>query len=156
MRSKFKWIYTLLLALLMQFSFAQEKTVTGVVSDKTGPLPGANIVVKGTTRTAQTDSDGKYSIKAKQGEVLVFTFTGYDNTTITVGASNSYKISLKEQSVKLEEVVVLGYDKTSTKAKSTAATTTVSAESLKNRPNVTVLQSLSGNVAFKLSANCMA
>jgi len=147
MRSKFKWIYTLLLALLMQFSFAQEKTVTGVVSDKTGPLPGANIVVKGTTRTAQTDFDGKYSIKAKQGEVLVFTFTGYDNTTITVGASNSYKISLKEQSVKLEEVVVLGYDKTSTKAKSTAATTTVSAESLKNRPNVTVLQSLSGNVA---------
>lgn len=147
MRSKFKWIYTLFLALLMQFSFAQEKTVTGVVSDKTGPLPGANIVVKGTTRTAQTDFDGKYSIKAKQGEVLEFTFTGYDNTSITVGASNSYKVSLKEQSVKLEEVVILGYDKTSTKAKSTAATTTVSAESLKNRPNVTVLQSLSGNVA---------
>ena len=46
MRSKFKWIFTLLLALSMQFSFAQEKTVTGVVSDKTGPLPGANVVVK--------------------------------------------------------------------------------------------------------------
>lgn len=147
MRSKFKWIFTLLLALSMQFSFAQEKTVTGVVSDKTGPLPGANIVVKGTTRSAQTDFDGKYSIKAKQGEVLVITFTGYNDSTITVGAANSYNVSLKEQSVKLEEVVILGYDKTATKAKSTATTTTVTSESLKNRPNVTVLQSLAGNVA---------
>jgi hypothetical protein len=55
----------------MQFSFAQEKTVTGVVSDKTGPIPGANVVVKGTTRSTQTDFDGKYSIKAKAGEVLL-------------------------------------------------------------------------------------
>jgi len=147
MRSKFKWIFTLLLALSIQFSFAQEKTVTGVVSDNTGPLPGANIVVKGTTRSAQTDFDGKYSIKAKQGEVLVISFTGYNNSTLTVGAANNYNVSLKEQSVKLEEVVILGYDKTATKAKSTAATTTVTAESLKNRPNVTVLQSLAGNVA---------
>ena len=63
MRSKFKWIFTLLLALSIQFSFAQEKTVTGVVSDKTGPLPGANIIVKGTNRSAQADFDGKFSSK---------------------------------------------------------------------------------------------
>ena len=50
MRSKFKWIFTLLVALSMQFSFAQEKTVTGVVSDDNGTLPGANVVVKGTTK----------------------------------------------------------------------------------------------------------
>jgi hypothetical protein len=62
MRSKFKWIFTLLLAFTMQFSFAQDKTVTGVVSDASGPLPGANIVVKGTTRSAQTDFDGNFSI----------------------------------------------------------------------------------------------
>jgi len=147
MRSKFKWIFTLLLALSMQFSFAQEKTVTGVVSDKTGPIPGANIVVKGTTRSTQTDFDGKYSIKANQGEVLIISFTGYNNSTITVGAANSYNVSLKEQSIKLEEVVILGYDKTATKPRSVAASTTVSAESIKNRPNVTVLQSLAGNVA---------
>ena len=146
MRSKFKWIYTLLLALIMQFSFAQEKTVTGVVSDKTGPLPGANIVVKGTTRTAQTDFDGKYTIKAKQGEVLVFTFTGYDNTTITVGASNSYKISLKEQSVKLEEVVVEGYRNT-TKARTVLAQQTVSSKTIENRPNASFIQTLQGQVA---------
>ena len=64
MRSKFKWIFTLLLALSMQFSFAQEKTVTGVVSDESGPLPGASVIVKGTKRGTQTDVDGKYSLKA--------------------------------------------------------------------------------------------
>ena len=47
MRSKFKWIFALLVALSMQFSFAQEKTVTGTVSDDKGALPGANVVVKG-------------------------------------------------------------------------------------------------------------
>jgi TonB-linked SusC/RagA family outer membrane protein len=129
----------------MQFSFAQEKTVTGVVSDKSGPIPGANIVVKGTTRSTQTDFDGKYTIKAAQGEVLIISFTGYTNSTVTVGGASTYNVSLKEQSVKLEEVVILGYDKTATKPKSVAASTTVSAESIKNRPNVTVLQSLAGN-----------
>ncbi|MGV3695551.1 SusC/RagA family TonB-linked outer membrane protein [Flavobacterium sp.] len=147
MRSKFKWIFTLLLALSMQFSFAQEKTVTGVVSDKSGPIPGANVVVKGTTRSTQTDFDGKYAIKASQGEVLVISFTGYTNATITVGGASNYNVSLKEASNILEEVVVLGYDRTATKPKSVAAITTVSAESIKNRPNVTVLQSLQGNVA---------
>ncbi|HPW98942.1 MAG TPA: carboxypeptidase-like regulatory domain-containing protein, partial [Flavobacterium sp.] len=103
MRTKFKWIFTLLLAFSMQFSFAQEKTVTGVVSDKTGPLPGANIVVKGTTRSAQADFDGKFSIKAKAGEVLEVSFTGYNISTVTVGASNNYNVTLKE-GVALEEV----------------------------------------------------
>jgi TonB-linked SusC/RagA family outer membrane protein len=128
----------------MQFSFAQEKTVTGVVSDKTGPLPGANIVVKGTTRSAQADFDGKFSISAKVGETLVISFTGYNNSTVTVGAANNYKVTLSD-GIKLDEVVILGYDKTASKPKSVAATTTVSSESLKNRPNVTVLQSLQGN-----------
>ena len=76
MRSKFKWIFTLLVALSMQFSFAQEKTVTGVVSDDKGTLPGANVVVKGTSTGVQTDMDGKYSIKVKQGENLVYSFIG--------------------------------------------------------------------------------
>ena len=63
MRSKFKWIFTLLVALMIQFSYAQEKTVTGVVSDASGSLPGANVIVKGTKKGVQTDIDGKYSIK---------------------------------------------------------------------------------------------
>jgi len=109
MRSKFKWIFTLLLAFTMQFSFAQEKTVTGVVSDATGPLPGANVVVKGAaSRSAQTDVDGKFSIKAKAGEVLLVTFTGYNDSSVTVGAANSYKVTLVEASMKIEEVLITG------------------------------------------------
>src|SRR6476620_4767811 len=106
MRSKFKWIFTLLLALSMQFSFAQEKTVTGVVSDETGPLPGANIVVKGTKRGTQTDVDGKYSLKAKTGEVLVFSFIGMNDASITVGASSVINMVMKSGGVELGEVVV--------------------------------------------------
>ena len=146
MRSKFKWIFTLLLALSIQFSFAQEKTVTGIVSDNTGPLPGANIVVKGTTRSAQTDFDGKYSIKVKQGEVLVISFTGYNNSTLTVGAANNYNVSLKEQSVKLEEVVVEGYRNT-TKGRTVLAQQTVSSKTIENRPNASFIQTLQGQVA---------
>jgi TonB-linked SusC/RagA family outer membrane protein len=128
----------------MQFSFAQDKTVTGVVSDKTGPLPGANIVVKGTTRTAQTDFDGKYSIKAKAGEVLVFSYTGYENFTATVGASNTINATLQE-GVVLTEVVLDGY-RTTAKVKSAVAQTTISAKTIENRPNASFLQSLQGQV----------
>lgn len=89
----------------MQFSFAQEKTVTGVVSDGTGPLPGANVVVQGSKTGTQTDVDGKYSIKAKAGDVLVFSFVGMTNTTAKVGASNTLNVKMQD-GVKLEEVVV--------------------------------------------------
>ena len=105
MRSKFKWIFTLLIALSMQFSFAQEKTVTGVVSDGTGPLPGANVVVQGSKTGTQTDVDGKYSIKAKAGDVLVFSFVGMTETTAKVGASSTVNVKMQD-GVKLEEVVV--------------------------------------------------
>ena len=55
----------------MQFSFAQEKTVTGTITDGKLPLPGANVVIKGTTNGVAADMDGKFSIKAKAGDVLV-------------------------------------------------------------------------------------
>jgi TonB-linked SusC/RagA family outer membrane protein len=145
MRSKFKWIFTLLLALTMQFSFAQEKTVTGVVSDKTGPLPGANIVVKGTTRSAQTDFDGKFSINAKAGEVLVISFTGYNNSTVTVGTANSYNVTLTD-GIKLDEVIVEGYRNT-TKSTTVVAQSTVNAKTIENRPNASFIQTLQGQVA---------
>lgn len=89
----------------MQVSFSQEKTVSGVVSDATGPLPGANVVVQGTKRGTQTDIDGKYSIKAKAGEVLTFSYVGLAESSATVGASNAINAKLVE-GVKLNEVVV--------------------------------------------------
>jgi TonB-linked SusC/RagA family outer membrane protein len=145
MRSKFKWIFTLILALTMQFSFAQEKTVTGVVSDATGTLPGANVVVKGTTRGTQTDVDGKYSISAKAGEVLVFSFVGMTDVSMTVGASNTISVKL-EQGVQLIEVIVEGYRNT-TKTATVVAQSTVTSKTIENRPNASFLQTLQGQVA---------
>ena len=77
MRSKFKWIFTLLVALSIQLTFAQERVVAGVVSDNTGlPIPGVSISVKGTKTSMQTDFDGKYSIKVLPSQVLVFSYLG--------------------------------------------------------------------------------
>lgn len=145
MRSKFKWIFTLLVALSMQFSFAQNKTVSGVVSDNSGPLPGANVVVKGTTRGVQTDMDGKYSIQTKVGETLVFSFIGMEDQSKVVGASNTISVKLGDASVKLGEVVIDGYRSVS-KVKSSVAQTTVTAKTIENRPNVSFLQSIQAQV----------
>ncbi len=145
MRSKFKWIYMLLLALTMQFSFAQEKTVSGVVSDETGPLPGANIVVKGTKRGTQTDVDGKYAIKAKQGEVLVISFIGLDDMTMTVGASAVLNIKMKSGSgVELGEVVVTSQGIKKEKKALGYAVTTIKSEDFASKPSTDVARALTG------------
>ncbi len=120
---------------------AKQKTITGIVSDNYGPLPGANVVVKGTTRSAQTNFDGKYSIKAKIGEILVFSFTGFSNSTVTVGKSNVINVKMKEDSMKLEEVVIDGYRSTK-KQKSSVAQTTI----IKGRGNASFIQSIQSQV----------
>ncbi|MFN3908411.1 MAG: SusC/RagA family TonB-linked outer membrane protein [Flavobacterium sp.] len=145
MRSKFKWILTLVVAFLMQFSFAQEKTISGTVTDESMPLPGASVVVKGTNRGTTTDFDGNYSIKAKAGEVLEFSFVGYKTRTATVGASNTLNIKL-ESDTKLEEVVVVGYS-TQSKAKVTAAVSRVEAKQIEQVPIASLDQALQGNIA---------
>ena len=109
MRLKFKWIFTLLVALSMQFSFAQEKTVTGIVSDSNGPIPGANVVVRGSKNGVQTDFDGKYSIKASAGQTLVISFVGMKDQTVVVGALSTLNVKMDQGSSALEEVVVVGY-----------------------------------------------
>jgi TonB-linked SusC/RagA family outer membrane protein len=115
MRSKFKWIYTLLIAFLVQFSFAQEKTISGVVSENGISLPGVNVNVKGTKNNAQTDFDGKFSITAKKGDVLLFSFVGMKETSLVIGSDTSLKVTMSEDSHQLETVVVtaLGVKKSS-------------------------------------------
>lgn len=109
MRLKFKWIYALVMAMSIQFAFAQEQTIKGVVSDAMGSIPGVNVNVKGTKNSTQTNFDGEYTIKAKTGDVLVFTFVGMQNTTATVGTTSKINVTMKEEGKQLEEVVILGY-----------------------------------------------
>ena len=145
MRSKFKWIFTLFVALTMQFSFAQEKTITGTVTESGLPLPGATVLVKGTTRGTSTDFDGKYSIKAKAGEVLEFSYVGMKTQNVTIGASNTVSVAL-ENDTTLDEVVVIGYG-TTTKEAYTGTATKVKAENIEAKTVSNVSQALRGEVA---------
>ncbi len=96
MRTKFKGLWTLLLALVVQISFAQEKKVSGTVTDaSTGePLPSVNVVVQGTQKGTVTDFDGKYSIMASPDDVLVFSFTGYNEKKVKVGNQSVINVKL--------------------------------------------------------------
>ncbi|WP_437824973.1 YfbK domain-containing protein [Tenacibaculum mesophilum] len=87
---------------------AQQRTITGVVSDESGPLPGVTIVVKGTTNGTETDFDGRYSITASEGDVLVFSFVGMKTVEEKVKESSVINIIMKSDNL-LEEVVVAAY-----------------------------------------------
>ena len=148
MRSKFKWIFTLLVALSMQFSFAQEKTVTGTITDGKLPLSGANVVIKGSAKGVSADLDGKYSIKAKPGDVLVVSFSGYEKKSVTVGSANSYNVTLKESSKVLEDVVITGaMGIKRTKDQVTSAQKQIGARELTQASNPNAIQSLAGKVS---------
>ncbi|NCP52375.1 MAG: TonB-dependent receptor [Flavobacteriales bacterium] len=132
MKTKFSGILTLLLAFVVQLTFAQEKTISGTVSDNSGlPLPGVNILVSGTTNGTQTDFDGKYSIKANVGDVLVYSYIGQVTQKITVGTSQTINVVLEEDAAVLEEVVVIGYGVQSQR-KSVQSVSVVNAENLEN------------------------
>jgi TonB-linked SusC/RagA family outer membrane protein len=146
MRLKFKWIFTLMIALSMQISFAQEKTVKGVVSDATGPVPGVNVIVKGTKRSTQTDFNGSYSIKAKTGEVLEFSFVGMKNSSATIGASDALSVKMASNAEMMNEVVVMGYV-TKSKNNMTGSSKQLSGSVLSGVPTVSVDQALQGKVA---------
>ncbi|NGX83631.1 SusC/RagA family TonB-linked outer membrane protein [Aequorivita sp. KMM 9714] len=106
MKTKFSGILTLLLALVVQLAVAQEKSISGTVTDDTGlPLPGVNIIIKGTSTGTQSDFDGNYSIEAAVGQTLVYSYVGFETQEVAVGASNKMNITMQAGSA-LDEVVV--------------------------------------------------
>ena len=111
MRTKFSGFLTLLLAFVVQLTFAQQKTVSGTVLDDTNlPLPGVNVIAKGTTNGVQTDFDGNYTIEVSVGETLVFSYVGYKNVEMPVTADSSdMSFSMELDAAVLNEVVVTGF-----------------------------------------------
>ncbi|MCV2483818.1 von Willebrand factor type A domain-containing protein [Flavobacterium sp. SH_e] len=99
------------IAMLICFvTMAQERTITGTVTDESKtPLPGVQIIIKGTKKYAQTDFDGRYSIQAQKGDALVFSYVGLDTQTFYVQSSNIINVELKSSHAELQEVVVVGY-----------------------------------------------
>jgi hypothetical protein len=120
--------------LLCTGAFCQQ-TISGTVLDgNSDPLIGVNILVKGTGRGTVTDVDGKYSLQASRGEVLVFSIIGFTSQEITIADNNVINVLLVEGSA-LEEVVVVGYS-TQRKVTVTGAVAQVQGEKLVKSPAV--------------------
>lgn len=133
--------------LVLNFSFAQQTRVTGKVSDlKNEPLPGATVLVKGTSRGTVTDVDGTYAIQAASGETLVFSFVGFETKEFLVGATTVVDITLSE-GVALNEIVVtaLGVER-ETKALGYSVQAIDGSQFTEAR-ETNVINSLSGRVA---------
>ncbi|WMI66094.1 SusC/RagA family TonB-linked outer membrane protein [Aestuariibaculum sp. YM273] len=148
MKTKFSGILTLLLAFVVQLTFAQEKTISGTVSDNYGlPLPGATVLVKGTMTGTSSDFDGNYSIQASQGSTLVFSFVGYGSKEVVVGASSTINVTLEEDAAALEEVVVTAFGQARQARSLGYAATKVTSEELTEVATANPLETMSGKIA---------
>ena len=148
MRTRFNGILTLLLALVVHLSYAQDKTITGNVTDQNGlPLPGVNIVVEGTTNGTQSDFDGNYAISASEGQTLLFTYIGQRPERRTVGAGATINVQMSEDAQALEEVVVTAQGIKREKKALGYAVTSVGAEQLEDRAEGDVARVLTGKAA---------
>ena len=144
MKSLFRLLVVFLLT--AQMSFAQ-KTVTGVVSDSDGlPLPGATIIVQGTTTGVTTDFDGNFSINVAEGQTLEFSFVGYETAAIAVGAGNVINVTLS-LGTQLEEVIVTSLGITREKRALGYAVSEVDNTQIENRASGDVARVLSGKAS---------
>lgn len=154
MKRKIKGLLVLVFVFTTHLFFAQERTISGIVSDVAGPIPGANVVVKGTSNGVQSDFDGKYSIKAKTGDVLVFSYVGMEDTSAVVSAASTVNIKMKDSSEELKEVVVQVAFGTQKRQEITGAVTKIDAKQLENTQSSNAVQSLTGKVAgVQIAAN---
>ena len=146
-----KTIYKKLLFLLLLLPFSVlAQTVEGVVVDSKSnqPLPGVNVVVKGTSNGVSTDLDGKFKIaKIKNGDVLEFSFIGYKSETVQYSGQKTVTVSMEESVNQLQEVVVqIGYGNVK-KKDATGSTSVISAKDFNKGSNVTTENLLQGRVA---------
>jgi TonB-linked SusC/RagA family outer membrane protein len=147
MPTTLRGFFTAVFLFSINLFYAQQKTISGTVTDNFDqPLPGANIVVLGTTRGTTANFEGYYEIRASEGEVLQFSYIGYKMVEIAVGPTAVLNISMEKGAQALEEVVLQGY-RTAAREKSSIASQTITAETIENRPNASVVQTLSGQVA---------
>lgn len=122
--------------------------VRGVVTDATGePLPGVNVVLKGTYRGVVTDINGSYQLDVPGNDVvLVFSFIGYTSVEELVGTRREINVTLQEDQKRIDEILVIGYGTVSRKDVTTAVSS-VSVEDLTERPIVSAAQAIQGKAA---------
>ncbi len=147
-RQKLRTLCALACLLLMVTSLsAQEKTVTGIVTDSANePLIGASVLIQGTSNGTITDIDGKYSITASPQDVLEFSYVGMVKQDVKVGTQHVINVTLKEDSQMLAETVVIGYG-SAKKRDLTGSITNIKGAEIANKPSTNPLSSLQGKVA---------
>ncbi len=127
--------------------YAAQNIIKGAVKDETGvPIPGANVIVKGTNKGVVTDFDGGFSIEASSTDVLQISFIGYEKQEVTVGNQTTINIVLIEDAALLDQVVVIGYGKAK-RTDLTESVTQVTAKSFENQPVTRVEEALQGRTA---------
>ena len=128
-------------------SLTYSQDVSGKVSDASGPLPGASVIVKGTTNGAQTDLDGKFTIKkVGANAVLIFSFIGLNSQEVSVAGKSTINVVLKDASAELKEVVVIGYGSVK-KKDATGAVDQISSKKFDNIAATSPGELLRGKVA---------
>ncbi|WP_417885988.1 SusC/RagA family TonB-linked outer membrane protein [Zunongwangia sp.] len=148
MKTKLCSILTLLLVLVVQFTFAQNNKISGTVTDGDGlPLPGVNVILKGSSTGVQTDFDGNYTISAQPDDVLTFSFVGMETVEYTVNNNDTIDVTLKTDSSQLDEVVVTALGISREKKSLGYATQEVGGEQVSDVPTQNFVNSLSGKVA---------
>lgn len=132
---------------LLSYGMVQAQTVSGTVSDANGPLPGANVLVKGTTNGTQTDFDGNYTLSnVPSNAVLVFSYIGFKTLEVSVAGQTTVNVTLEEDAQALEEVVLVGYGSVR-KKDATGAVASVKAEDFNKGVTTSPDQLLQGRVA---------
>ena len=142
----FKNLGFMILLFVFSASVNAQTTVSGTVSDNSGPIPGVNIIIKGTNVSAATNFDGTYSIKTAPNAVLVFSFIGYRSQEVPVGNKSQINVTLEEDVSSLKEVVVVGYG-TMKRADLTGAVSTVTSAAVQQSVATTIDQVLQGRAA---------
>lgn len=129
--------------------WAQQKTkITGQVLSATdkSSIIGATVYIKGTTRGTASDIDGKFTVDASSGDILVVSFIGYKTSEVKIGASPNYLVLLTEDIAKLDEIVVVGYG-TMKRSDLTGAMASVSEQEIKKTVATSLDQALQGRTA---------
>jgi len=133
-----------LLLLLPAITYSQQTTVSGTVVDvEENPLPGVNVLIKGTAQGTITNVEGEYQISAQPDDVLIFSFVGYETKEVPVNNRSEISISLPEDAAQLDEIVVVGYG-TAKKVNLSGAVDQIDAEVIENRPISNLSQGLQG------------
>ncbi|PQV51304.1 iron complex outermembrane receptor protein [Jejuia pallidilutea] len=133
--------------LLPVFIFGQN-VVKGTVTEQSTsiPLPGVNVIIKGTTTGTTTDFDGNYQIAANNGDIIVFSYVGYATQELTYSGQSNLNVQLAEDAALLEEVVVIGYG-TTTRKDATGSVEAITAEGFTKGNIVTPENLINGRIA---------